>query len=195
MKRKKKKKTENSIPSSWVWNGKCNNHRPFQIYSVKFRNLVSSSSNSCKSPSVILFWRLGIRDLASSALSQHRLPISKSVTRHLPCRYHGSTLWGGAIKLTELRPLKHLQFCMRVQEPLNGFDVLLVLKPRKYIQVIQRLVQVPVERSCISILLFDIDACMDRNLDPHARMSLDLSPTYSGSSYLLPPRRLFSRTL
>lgn len=45
------------------------------IYSVKFRSLVNSSNSSCKSPSVILFCRLGINDLASSALSQHRLPV------------------------------------------------------------------------------------------------------------------------
>lgn len=44
------------------------------IYSVKFRSLVSSSSNSWRSPSEILSARLGISDLASSALSQHRLP-------------------------------------------------------------------------------------------------------------------------
>lgn len=49
-------------------------------HSVKFRNLVSSSNSSCKSPSEILFWRLGISDLASSALSQHKLP-AHSVSR------------------------------------------------------------------------------------------------------------------
>lgn len=48
------------------------------IYSVKFRNLVNSSNSSCKSPSDILFCRLGINDLASSALSQHRLPVPVS---------------------------------------------------------------------------------------------------------------------
>lgn len=76
-------------------------------YSVKLRNLVNSSNNSCKSPSVILFWRLGIRDLASSALSQHKLPKPKSICRDSPNHEHG-------IKLTELRPLEHLQFRMRV---------------------------------------------------------------------------------
>lgn len=43
-------------------------------YSVKLRSLVNSSSNSWRSASEILFWRLGISDLASSALSQHKLP-------------------------------------------------------------------------------------------------------------------------
>lgn len=44
-------------------------------YSPKFRNLVNSSSSSCRSASEILFCKLGIRDLASSALSQHKLPV------------------------------------------------------------------------------------------------------------------------
>ena len=41
--------------------------------STKVLNFVISSSISCKSASLILFVRLGIRVLASSALSQHKL--------------------------------------------------------------------------------------------------------------------------
>ena len=41
--------------------------------STKVLNLVISSNISCRSTSVILFVRLGIKVLASSALSQHKL--------------------------------------------------------------------------------------------------------------------------
>ena len=44
-------------------------------HSTKFLSFVMSSSNSCKSTSLILFAKLGISVFASSALSQHRLPI------------------------------------------------------------------------------------------------------------------------
>jgi hypothetical protein len=66
-------------------------------------------------------------------------------------RKHSKQRWGSAILLTQLRPLKHLQFRVRVQQPLNGLDVLFILEPRKHIQVIQCLIQVSVERSQISI--------------------------------------------
>jgi hypothetical protein len=48
-------------------------------------------------------------------------------------------------KLTQLRPLKHLQLRVRVQKALDGLDVLLILEPSKDIQVIQSLGQVSVE--------------------------------------------------
>lgn len=47
-------------------------------------------------------------------------------------------------RLTQLRPLKHLQLRMRVQKPLDSLNVLLILEPRKHIQIIQGLGQVPV---------------------------------------------------
>lgn len=43
-------------------------------HSTKFRNLVTSSNSSCRSTSLILCVKLGIRVFASSALSQHKLP-------------------------------------------------------------------------------------------------------------------------
>ena len=46
---------------------------PSPSQSTKVLNLVMSSNISCRSPSVILFVRLGINVLASSALSQHKL--------------------------------------------------------------------------------------------------------------------------
>lgn len=35
--------------------------------------------------------------------------------------------------LTKLRPLKHLQLRMRIQQPLNCLNILFILKPRKHI--------------------------------------------------------------
>lgn len=90
-------------------------------------------------------------------------------------------------ELTQLRSLEHLQFRMRVEKSLHRFDVLLVLESGKHIQVIQGLGQIPINLQYpphISIRSGPSFAGNDRN-----------GRTYSGSSYLFPPRRLFSNTL
>lgn len=48
-----------------------------------------------------------------------------------------------AWKHTQLRPLKHLQFRMRVQQPFHRLDVFLVLKPGKHLQIIQCFGEIP----------------------------------------------------
>jgi len=50
-------------------------------HSVKFLNFVISSNSSCKSTSLILFVKLGISVLASSALPQHKLP-AQTINQH-----------------------------------------------------------------------------------------------------------------
>lgn len=50
---------------------------------------------------------------------------------------------GMLIKHTQLRPLEHLQLRVRVEKPLHGADVLLVLEPREHLQVVERLGQIP----------------------------------------------------
>lgn len=84
-------------------------------------------------------------------------------------------------KLTQLRPLEHLQLCMRVQKAFDCLNVLLILEPGKDVQVIQRLGQVSVKKNI---------TCKYSTSTPDSS-----SCPYSGSSYLLPPRRLFSNTL
>lgn len=37
---------------------------------------------------------------------------------------------------TKLRPLKHLQLRMRIQQSLHSLDILLVLEPRKHLEVV-----------------------------------------------------------
>lgn len=49
--------------------------------------------------------------------------------------------------LTQLRPLKHLQLRMRVQQPLHRLNILFILESRKDVQIIQRLGQVPIQLS------------------------------------------------
>lgn len=73
------------------------------FYSVKFRNLVNSSNSSCRSVSDILLCRLGINDLASSALSQQRLPVvCQSVLAQISHDRQKE-------RHTQLRSFKHLQ--------------------------------------------------------------------------------------
>lgn len=68
----------------------------------------------------------------------------QSVNLSLPClgRWEGQC----KSKLTQLRPLKHLQLGVRVQKAFDCLNVLLVLEPGKDIQVIQRLGQVSVKK-------------------------------------------------
>ena len=96
-----------------------------------------SSNSSCKSASLILFARLGISILASSAVSQHRLPSS-----YLALAQKCAT----AMRLsmhTELRSLEELQLHFRVQQPLDGFNILLGFESCEDIQVVVRLVEYP----------------------------------------------------
>lgn len=75
------------------------------FYSVKFRNLVNSSNSSCRSVSDILLCRLGINDLASSALSQQRLPVVCQYQSVLAQISHDRQ----KERHTQLRSFKHLQ--------------------------------------------------------------------------------------
>ena len=110
---------------------------PTATHSTKFLSFVISSNSSCKSSSPIFCSRLGINVFASSEVSQHRLPtlgisylpISRRHVRYeLLLRMH-----------TELRSLKKLQFAARRECALHSLDILFLLEPRKYVQVILRL--------------------------------------------------------
>ena len=127
--------------------------RGTHIHSVKFLSFVNSSNNSCKSPSEILCCRLGISDLASSALSQHKLPF-----HYQPTATHNNS----KARHTQLRPLEHLQLSMRVQQPLHSLDVLLVLEPRKYLEVIQRLGKIPIHCHPLALCLYGRTVTVER---------------------------------
>lgn len=84
------------------------------FYSTKFRNFVISSSNSCRSGSEILFARLGMSVLASSADSQQRLPIF--VQDQLPLSLKG-------VVIRQIRRERHEPSCDLSNSSSSVFDV------------------------------------------------------------------------
>jgi len=87
-----------------------------------------------------LFARLGISILASSAVSQHRLP-SDHPTSATNC-----IAAFRAPLPTKLRPLKELQLNFGIQQPLHGLYVLFGFESREDIEIVIGLVEDPVDR-------------------------------------------------
>lgn len=89
----------------------------------------TSSKSSCKSSSVLLCARLGIKVLASSALSQQRDPMTQSSVSAI---YSQQTLHSSP---TKLGTLETRQIGLLNQNSLNSLSGLLLLESRENLEV------------------------------------------------------------
>lgn len=104
----------------------------------RFWSFEISSSRSCRSSSLILSARDGIRVLASSAFSQQSDPNKTVLALLFPIRkYQG--------RATKLCSLKLGQILMSAEQTLHSLDILLLSESREVIQVVERLIQHPTD--------------------------------------------------
>ena len=131
----------------------ANTKTPCYRYSEKNSKIPNTPCTCTVPPSLRKIPQLGqliqqllqipVRDLMLQARNQ-RFRLLRIITAQTACTTRQQ--WPSTAKRppTQLRPLKHLQLRVRVQQPLHGLDVLLVLEPRKHLQVVERFGEVPV---------------------------------------------------